>query len=250
MKALKFLTAAAVAFSVVSCGNKTTYPKEVQDIAPTKAEIDSISYLVGVNFGMSIKNNRFDEVNLDMLIKGMKDVVAIKGDVNKEENLSSLKIQPSELQRLYPAFMEKKQEVQAKLNTKKETEFLETVSKKEGIIKTDSGVYMLVHNAGAETKITMEDTLFVHYKGSLPDGTVFDECPADKPSVRFTLGGVIKGWQDALVKVGSGASVTVYIPSELAYGKNGQPMAGIEPCTPLVFDITVDSLRVKKASVK
>ena len=79
------------------------------------------------------------------------------------------------------------------------------------------------------------DTVEVRYKGTLIDGTVFDETAEGADPARFTLNAVVKGWTEGLQLIGEGGKIELYVPSELAYGENGRP--GIEPNSVLVFDI-------------
>ena len=69
------------------------------------------------------------------------------------------------------------------------------------------------------------DTVSVHYKGSLDDGTVFDTSEGREPLV-FTLGGgeVIPGFEKAVDGLEPGQSSTVTIPPEEAYGPHREEM--------------------------
>ncbi len=83
--------------------------------------------------------------------------------------------------------------------------------------------------------------MFVHYKGTLTDGTVFDEVPETASAIQLTLDRVIPGWTEGLGLIGEGGKATLYIPSELGYGSRGTN--GIEPNSPLIFDIQLDSVK-------
>lgn len=91
---------------------------------------------------------------------------------------------------------------------------------------------------------TLSDTLYVKYKGTLIDGTVFDQTAEDGEPISFPLGGVIKGWQEGLQLIGEGGKIKLYIPADLAYGERGNQ--GIKPNSALVFD--VELVKVGKAS--
>lgn len=80
------------------------------------------------------------------------------------------------------------------------------------------------------------DTVEVHYTGWLTDGKVFDSSRKRGEPARFQVGQVIKGWQEGLQLMTSGARFKFTIPAELAYGKKG---AGgvIGPDQVLVFDV-------------
>jgi FKBP-type peptidyl-prolyl cis-trans isomerase FkpA len=84
---------------------------------------------------------------------------------------------------------------------------------------------------GSGESPTREDVALVNYKGTLPDGKVFDE---GKQAV-FPLGEVVPGFTKALEQMQRGGKYKVHIPSELGYGPKG---AGpIPPNTDLDFEI-------------
>ena len=80
-----------------------------------------------------------------------------------------------------------------------------------------------------------QDTVLVRYKGTLIDGTVFDEVDAESEPIRLTLDRVISGWTEGLQLIGEGGKAQLYIPSELGYGANGS--GSIEPNSTLIFDV-------------
>ncbi len=115
--------------------------------------------------------------------------------------------------------------------------------------KTKWGTYIAVTNEGTGNTITSKDVATVNYTGkSLDSGVVFDSNIDPKfqhvgpYDVQLNLlgqpNGVIAGWVDALQQMKKGTKATVYIPSTLAYGKQGsQPV--IKPDAVLVFDMEV-----------
>jgi FKBP-type peptidyl-prolyl cis-trans isomerase FklB len=127
-------------------------------------------------------------------------------------------------------------------NWAKMTAFLEANKAKDGFKVTESGLQYRVVQAGKGTRHpTWASTVQVHYKGSLIDGTVFDENKVTDQPVEFEAGGVIKGWQEALELMVEGDTYELVIPSGLAYGCRGK--ASIKPDQVLVF--TVQLLKIK-----
>ncbi|GAA4274437.1 peptidylprolyl isomerase [Aquimarina gracilis] len=119
---------------------------------------------------------------------------------------------------------------------KKAEELLEELA--AGFDKTESGLrYKIIEN-GDGTKAEKGNTVSVHYKGSLTDGTVFDSSYKRNQPIDFPLGmgQVIPGWDEgiALLKVGDKARFV--IPPYLGYGERG---AGgvIPPNATLIFDV-------------
>ena len=79
------------------------------------------------------------------------------------------------------------------------------------------------------------DVVTVNYRGTLIDGTEFDSSYKRGQPAQFPVGGVIHGWTEALLKMNVGSKWKLFIPSELAYGENGQ--RGIPPNSVLIFEV-------------
>jgi len=124
--------------------------------------------------------------------------------------------------------------------------------KKLTLTKTDSGLYYVITKAGNGPLIAKGDTVEVYYTGSLLNGKIFDtNVKADAVKgkldnaqrsyipIRFAVGEmkVIKGWDQGLLLLNKGAKATFIVPSNLAYGEQGNQIIG--PYSPLAFDIEV-----------
>ena len=236
MKALKFFaTAACAAALAVSCN--TSSAPEVDVEMPSAAEVDSVSYLLGVNIGSFIKGNNFAEdlaeLNMTEFKKGIVDFLEAEGTPYDPDFGANFKIDPNEMSRILNGFLTKKQNYKAAVNLAKGKEFLVANALKEGVDTTASGLQYKIENAGADYKVAPQDTVWVNYKGTLLDGTVFDE----NDSTMFVANRVIRGWTEGLGLLGEGGKATLYIPANLAYGERGN--RGIEPNSVLVFDVEV-----------
>ncbi len=119
--------------------------------------------------------------------------------------------------------------------------FLAENKSKEGITVTASGLqYEILQNAeGDKPKAT--DTVEVHYKGTLLDGTEFDSSYKRGKPIKFPLNGVIKGWTEGVQLMAVGSKYKFYIPSELAYGVRGAG-ANIPPNSALIFEVELISI--------
>lgn len=120
--------------------------------------------------------------------------------------------------------------------------YLDANKAKAGVTTTESGLqYRVLQPPAKETarKPTWASTVQVRYRGTLIDGTVFDETKTEP--AEFEAGGVIKGWQEALTSMREGEKWEVVIPSDLAYGCKGK--SPIKSDQVLVFEI--DLLKVK-----
>jgi FKBP-type peptidyl-prolyl cis-trans isomerase len=107
-----------------------------------------------------------------------------------------------------------------------------------GFSKTESGLRYKILQDGEGVKAEKGKTVSVHYKGQLPDGTVFDSSYKRKEPIEFPLGmgQVIPGWDEGVQLLKVGDKARFVIPSDLAYGSQG---AGgvIPPNATLVFDV-------------
>ena len=237
MKAIKILAAAFMASMVMSCGTTPKESVKVDVELPSSAQVDSVSYLLGVNFGSMIKNNNFaenlSELNMNEVKKGMADFLAAEGSPYEESFGEQFKVNPKVMNDLFNNYLQKKQEYKAAVNRAKEEAFLADNAKKAGVQTTDSGLQYMLVNEGAEYKVQPQDTVWVSYKGSLLDGEVFDQ----NDSTMFIADRVIKGWTEGLGYLGEGGEATFYIPSELAYGERGN--RAIAPNSTLVFEVKV-----------
>ncbi|WP_029033337.1 peptidylprolyl isomerase [Salinimicrobium terrae] len=108
----------------------------------------------------------------------------------------------------------------------------------QGFEKTGSGLRYKMISEGNGKKAEKGDTVSVHYKGMLPDGTVFDSSYKRKQPIDFPLGKghVIEGWDEGIQLLKEGDKARFVIPSNLAYGSRG---AGgvIPPDATLIFDV-------------
>lgn len=114
--------------------------------------------------------------------------------------------------------------------------FLEENKKAAGVVVTDSGLQYEILTEGNGAKPTAESTVRVHYTGSLIDGTVFDSSVKRGTPAEFPVGGVIKGWTEALQLMPVGSKWRLTIPHNLAYGERGAGTS-IPPFATLVFEV-------------
>lgn len=239
MKTLKiYAIAAAAAALFASC---TSAPK-VDAPAPSGAEIDSVSYLIGVNFGYFIKANNFaddlSELNFAQIKKGMADFVAAEGQTNSPEFNEQFKINPDLMNDVFNAFIQKRNNYSAALNKAEGEAFLAELYKKGNVQKTESGLHYEILQDGNDVKAGPQDTVWVHYTGTLIDGTKFDGSEPTMDPVHFTLDRVIPGWTEGMQLVGEGGKIRLYVPSDLAYGDRA--VGGvIKANSTLIFDVEV-----------
>lgn len=203
-------------------------------VDPVLASEDAkFSYLVGMNVGQQLKSAAitFDSKAFEL---GIADTM---GDVKS-------RLTEEQTQALFQSFntkrteaMNKQKAEMAQANTAKGEAYLAEVAKKEGVMKTESGILYEVLTPGPAdaAKPTADKTVKVHYTGTLIDGTKFDSSVDRGEPAEFPLGGVIKGWTEGLQLMPVGSKYRFHIPGALAYGPEGN--RNIPPNSVLVFEV-------------
>ncbi len=266
MKTIKMFAVAAMVLSAAACNSNKVdgkvdgadstavaavpqKPVNAKDLLPSKATVDSVSYLLGIQLGSMIKNYNMGDLNFNMIKKGAADFVASKGNPRDEDFTDQFKVNPQEMNRIMNEFIQSRSEYVGAVNKEKERKFFDANRKKAGVQETESGLQYTIAEAGSEVKpASNKDTVYVHYKLSLTDGTVIEEVKEEQDAVMLTLNRVIPGWTEGLQLLGEGGKATLYVPSELGYGERGTN--NIEPHSTLVFDIKLDSVKHYVAPVE
>jgi FKBP-type peptidyl-prolyl cis-trans isomerase FklB len=113
---------------------------------------------------------------------------------------------------------------------------LEDNKNKSGIITTESGLQYRIITQGTGDIPDIKSQVKVLYRGILVDGTEFDSSFKNNAPASFRVGGVIKGWSEALMLMPVGSKWELFIPHELGYGSIGnQPT--IPPYSTLIFEV-------------
>ncbi len=199
--------------------------------SPFKTPEDKVSYMLGMNMGHSMKQSGV-EVNPEMYLKGLKDALSGgKTLMTDEEARNTMRTFQTELREKQTA----KRKAEASENLKEAETFLAANKKKEGVQVTPSGLQYKVITMGTGPKPTTNDTVIVHYRGTLSNGTEFDSSYRRGEPATFPVTGVIKGWTEALLMMPVGSKWQLVIPPDLAYGPNGRP--NIPGNSVLLFDI-------------
>ncbi len=245
MKAIKFFAIAACAAALaVSCNSSSGVKVDAE--LPSAAEVDSVSYLIGVNFGAFIKSNGFaedlKEIDMAKVKKGIVDFMEAEGTPYDADFGLQFDVDPNEMQMVLNSFLSKKQTYLAAKNLAEGQDFLAKNALKDNVSSTASGLQYTIEATGADYKVAPQDTVWVNYKGTLIDGTVFDE----NQNIEFVANQVIRGWTEGLGLLGEGGKATFYIPADLAYGERGN--GSIAPNSVLVFDVEI--LKVGKYAVE
>jgi FKBP-type peptidyl-prolyl cis-trans isomerase FkpA len=153
-----------------------------------------------------------------------------------------LAMSPEEAATIRQAYVEKRQAAQqadtavaSNANLAEGQKFLADNKLKEGVKTTASGLQYRVLTMGDGARPSATDTVKVHYRGTLLDGTEFDSSYARNEPISFALNRVIAGWTEGVQLMPTGSKFMFYIAPELAYGEGGG--GPIPPNSTLVFEV-------------
>jgi FKBP-type peptidyl-prolyl cis-trans isomerase FklB len=210
-------------------GSIVALPALAQDL--TSAE-QRAGYSIGVNIGANlVGQGLMEDLDMEALVMGIRDAASGELKLDESELMAAIQefsmLQQEKAQAAMAAFAEQGRE------------FLASNATQPGVMTTASGLQYQVITSAADSSAPMpseEDTVSVHYEGTLTDGTVFDSSVQRGQPATFPLNGVIPGWTEGLQLMRVGDKFRFFVPSDLAYGPNGAGDA-IPPNAVLIFDV-------------
>ncbi|MCB0272702.1 MAG: FKBP-type peptidyl-prolyl cis-trans isomerase [Bdellovibrionales bacterium] len=192
-----------------------------------ETETQKYSYALGQQFGSNI-------AQLGVELDKASLMSAIEDALDKKES----KLSERDVQEAMVNLRNKRIAAQKERAEKNKTEgeaFLAQNKTKEGVVTTESGLQYKILQEGTGKTPTDKNKVKVHYKGTLIDGTEFDSSYKREAPAVFGVGGVIKGWTEALQLMKEGAKWQLFIPAELAYGTMDRPT--IPGNSVLIFEV-------------
>ena len=201
------------------------------------------SYALGMSIGLGFQKQGIDKsVDTTLVLRGMRDALAGSKTAMTEDEMKAA------LQQLRTEVMGA-QEAKAKeagAASRKEGEtFLAANKSKEGVQTLPDGLQYKVMTEGNGPKPAASDTVTVNYRGTLINGKEFDSSYKRGQPASFPVGGVIKGWTEALQLMPVGSKWQLFIPADLAYGDRGAG-SDIGPGETLIFEVELLSIGEKK----
>lgn len=190
-----------------------------------ETDVQKASYSIGRDIGTSLVDY---EEHLDM--------VALYMGVTDALSEMDSKLTDEEIEAAMTAFNEMVQASAGERAAAEGAAYLEENAAREGVMITASGLQYEVLREGDGESPVAGQRVTVHYRGTLPDGSEFDSSHSRGEPSSFRVDGVIDGFSEALKLMKVGGQIRVVIPSDLAYGLDGQaPRIG--PNQVLVFEI-------------
>ncbi|MFT3785279.1 MAG: FKBP-type peptidyl-prolyl cis-trans isomerase [Tepidisphaeraceae bacterium] len=243
-----------VSTAVITAGMLLTGGVHAQNDAPANAApatapatqvsaetLQKVSYAFGQRMGGQLKSAEQEgiQLNVDAIKKGLDDAVAGKQAYKDEEIQAAF----SELSAAMDAKAAAARAEEAKVaaaegekNAAAGKAFRDENAKKPGVTTTASGLQIETLKEGTGASPKAEDTVKVHYTGTLIDGTKFDSSVDRGQPVEFPLNRVVKGWTEGLQLMKVGGKSKLVLPPEIGYGEAGAPPV-IPPMATLVFEV-------------
>jgi FKBP-type peptidyl-prolyl cis-trans isomerase len=196
------------------------------------------SYALGMNLGANLRRQSV-EVDPNILTRGFKDALAGgKTLLTEEEARAALVAAQNDMRKK----VQDKMQQAGEANKKEGDTFLAANKTKEGIVTLPSGLQYKILTPGTGPKPTASETVVCNYRGTLIDGKEFDSSYKRGQPATFAVGGVIKGWTEALQLMPVGSKWQLFIPPDLAYAERGAG-ADIGPNATLVFEVELLSIK-------
>jgi FKBP-type peptidyl-prolyl cis-trans isomerase FklB len=218
--------------------HRTTTATKPKPLVPV-TDKDKQSYAVGINVGKSLRRDQLD-VEPKFVYQGIQDALA---DGKLQLTDDQIRTIMTNLQTQMRQKMEEKRLAETEGNKKEGAAFLAANATKPGVVTLPSGLQYKILTPGSGPKPTASDSVVCNYRGSLLDHTEFDSSYKRGQPATFPVGGVIKGWTEALQLMPVGSKWQLFIPADLAYGDRGQGPIG--PNSTLVFEVELVSIKDK-----
>jgi FKBP-type peptidyl-prolyl cis-trans isomerase FklB len=204
-----------------------------------ETEKDKQSYAIGLNVGKSLHRDEID-VDPKIVLQGLQDALADGKLLLTDDQIKTVM---TDLQNQVRQKLEEKRQALAETNKKDGAAFLAANATKEGVVALPSGLQYKVLVAGTGPKPLATDSVVCNYRGTLLDNTEFDSSYKRGQPATFPVGGVIKGWTEALQLMPVGSKWQLFVPADLAYGERAKPP--IEPNATLIFEVELLSIQPK-----
>ncbi len=195
-----------------------------------KTEEEKTVYALGLSIAQSLVSFALTPAEIELVASGLRDGLANKPKVDVAQYNPMVK-----------TLAQERAAAAAEIEKKEAVKFLEKIAKEKGAEKTASGLIYIPVSAGTGVAPKATDTVKVHYKGTLRDGSVFDSSIERGQPATFPLNRVVPCWTEGLQKMLVGGKARLACPSNLAYGDRGAPPK-IKPGSALLFEVELLSI--------
>jgi len=203
-----------------------------------EALVNDASYAIGRDIGNKVGGvvSEYD-LNRERFMAGLESALSGATAEMSDEQMEAVLRAFQEVQMEKAQKQAEAEAAEAPQRLEKNAEWLAENAKKEGVTQLPSGLQYKVITSGDAAGVSPApgDRVECHYVGTKLDGTVFDSSVARGTPAVFSVGQLIAGWNEALTLMKPGDKWKLFIPSELAYGKQGPPSIGSDQI--LVFEL-------------
>jgi FKBP-type peptidyl-prolyl cis-trans isomerase FklB len=208
-----------------------------------KTQKDKASYALGMKIGGDLRRQGVNvAVDPAVVGRGLRDALGgSKTLLTEDDERAAL----TQLQTQVRGQQEAKAHEAGGTARKEGDAFLAVNKGKEGVTALPDGLQYKVLTPGSGPKPTANDTVTVNYRGTLLNGKEFDSSYKRGQPATFPVGGVIKGWTEALQLMPVGSKWQLFIPADLAYGDRGAG-GDIGPGETLIFEVELLSIGDQK----
>ncbi len=228
MKKIGIITMMGLMVFVASCNAK-------------KANLDTLEKKQSYAYGFLMGKNFADKkvpVDLSLINIGLSDGISAKPQLTEQELTEAIMAFQETMQRAHFREMEARKSS----NLQESKSFLIANKKAKDVVALKSGLQYKVLKSGKGASPKSTDTVVVHYRGTLLDGTEFDSSYRRNAPAEFKVTQVIKGWTEALQKMKVGDKWKLFIPPDLAYGERGTS-GNIGPNMALIFEVELMDIK-------
>lgn len=193
---------------------------------------DTLQYTLGAFMGQWMVKNSFTISNPTLFYKAMDDVMQNR----------PLAVNDSTI---IPRIAAYQLTTQSERNRQMEVQLFDELKGKTGVGVLPNGVHYIVVETGSGVRPAANDSVVINAIGIFPDGTVFEDTYKNNQAINNVPANLIPGLNEAIQLMPEGSKWRIFIPSALAYGATGLPNL-IPPFTALVFDITLERVKVNR----
>jgi FKBP-type peptidyl-prolyl cis-trans isomerase FkpA len=234
---MRILTLCLLSALALPGAAQETPPKPAPPVPPARpaappapaagsAEEDQTLYALGLSIWQSLKVFDLSPTDFEKVKRGLLEAAA-----GKPATDISLETAGPRIQALAQARYQRRVEKEGA----RSAEYLAKAELEAESVKTASGLIYREVVAGTGEMPKLTDSVKVHYRGTLVDGTEFDSSLKRDAPAQFQVNGVIKCWTEGLQRMKVGGKATLVCPASIAYGDRGRPT--IPGGAALIFDV-------------
>lgn len=217
--------ATALLALLLSAGPARAFPSASAAAPALDTEEQKTIYAIGLSIAQSLESFSLTPADIELVKAGLVDGSRGAARVDLNEYRGKLQVLAQE-----------RAAAGAAAEREASKGFLERMAKEKGAERTGSGLIFIPVKKGSGASPKAEDTVTVHYHGTLRDGTVFDSSVERGEPASFPLNRVIPCWTEGVQKLKVGGKAKLVCPSEIAYGDRGAPPR-IMPGATLTFEV-------------